>query len=87
VRHVNVPGPQDETIQKQFEELLSPAIHAQSAFYRSLSLRDRILNLPLMIAAILAMLWRQIPSVCELTRMPIERVCCGCAPPRYRNLP
>jgi hypothetical protein len=69
VRHVNVPGPQDETIQKQFEELLSPAIHAQSAFYRSLNLRDRILNLPLMIAAILAMLWRQIPSVCELTKV------------------
>lgn len=68
VRRVNVPGPQDETIQKQFEELLSPAIYAQSAFYRSLELRDRILNLPLMITAILAMLWRQIPSVCELTK-------------------
>ena len=68
VRRVNVPGPQDQTIQKQFEELLSPAIYAQSAFYRSLVLRDRILNLPLMIAAILAMLWRQIPSVCELTK-------------------
>lgn len=68
VRRVNVPGPQDETIQKQFEELLSPAIDAQSAFYRSLNLRDRILNLPMMIAAILAMLWRQIPSVCELTK-------------------
>lgn len=68
VRRVNVPGLQDETLQKQFEELLSPAIYAQSAFYRSLNLRDRILNLPLMIAAILAMLWRQIPSVCELTK-------------------
>jgi hypothetical protein len=68
VRRVNVPGPQDETLQKHFEELLSPAVYAQSAFYRSLNLRDRILNLPLMIAAILAMLWRQIPSVCELTK-------------------
>ncbi len=48
--------------------ILSPAVYAQSAFYRSLDLRDRILNLPLMIATILAMLWRQIPSVCELTR-------------------
>jgi hypothetical protein len=65
---MNVPGPQDEIIQKQFEELLSPAIYAQSAYYRSLDLRDRILNLPLMIAAILALLWRQIPSVCELTK-------------------
>ena len=68
VRRVNVPGPQDEIIQKQFEELLNPAIYAQSALYRSLNLRDRILNLPLMIAAILALLWRQIPSVCELTK-------------------
>lgn len=50
VRRVNVPGPQDETLQKQFEELLSPALYAQAAFYRSLKLRDRILNLPLMIA-------------------------------------
>lgn len=68
VRRMNVPGPQDEILQKQFEELLSPAIYAQSAFYRSLNLRDRILNLPLMIAAILALMWRQIPSVCELTK-------------------
>jgi len=68
VRRVNVPGAQDETLQAQFEELLSPAIYAQSAYYRSLKLRDRILNLPLMIAAILALLWRQIPSVCELTK-------------------
>ena len=68
VRRMNVPGVQDEIVQKQFEELLSPAIYAQSAFYRSLNLRDRVLNLPLMIAAILALLWRQIPSVCELTK-------------------
>src|SRR3972149_1572344 len=68
VRRVNVPGPQDETLQAQFEELLSPVIYAQSAYYRSLKLRDRLLNLPLMIAAILALLWRQIPSVCELTK-------------------
>jgi len=69
VRRVNVPGPQDETIQAQFEALLSPAIYAQSTYYRNLQMRDRILNLPLMIAAILALLWRQIPSVCELTKV------------------
>lgn len=68
VRRVNVPGPQDPTLQAHFEALLSPAIYAQSAYYRSLNLRDRLLNLPLMIAAMLAMLWRQVPSVCELTK-------------------
>ena len=68
VRRVNVPGPQDEAVQARFQELLDPAIDAQSAYYRSLGLRERILNLPMMVAAILALLWRQIPSVCELTR-------------------
>jgi hypothetical protein len=68
VRRVNVPGPRDEVLEAQFQELVSPAIYAQSAYYRNLQLRDRILNLPLMIAAILAMLWQQIPSVCELTK-------------------
>jgi len=43
----------------QFEELLSPAIYAQLAYYRSLKMRERILGLPLMITAILALLWRQ----------------------------
>ena len=33
VRRVNVPGPEDETLQAQFEELLSPAIYAQMAYY------------------------------------------------------
>jgi hypothetical protein len=69
VRRVNVPGPEDEVLQAQFEELLSPAIYAQMAYYRSLKMRDRILGLPLMITAILALLWRQIPSVCELTKV------------------
>lgn len=68
VRRVNVPGLQDEALQACFQELLDPAIYAQAAYYRSLQLRDRILNLPLMIAAILAMIWQQFPSVCELTK-------------------
>lgn len=68
VRRVNVPGPQDEVLQAQFRELLDPAIYAQAAYYRSLQLRDRILNLPLMVTAILAMIWQQFPSVCELTK-------------------
>jgi hypothetical protein len=68
VRRVNVPGPQDEVLRAHFRELLDPAIYAQSAYYRSLQLRDRILNLPLMVTAILAMIWQQFPSVSELTK-------------------
>ncbi len=58
----------DEELQAHFQELLDPAIYPQAAYYRSLQLRDRILNLPLMTTAILAMLWQQFPSVCELTK-------------------
>lgn len=68
VRRVHVPGPENEVLQAQFQELLDPAIYAQAAYYRSLKLRDRILNLPLMLTAILAMIWQQVPSVCELTK-------------------
>jgi hypothetical protein len=37
------------------------------SLYRQLDLRSRILGLPLMVAAVLTLLWRQVPSVHELT--------------------
>jgi hypothetical protein len=49
--------------------LISPAVANQLAYYRQLGLRSRILNLPLMVAAVLTILWRQVPSVRELTRL------------------
>jgi len=68
-RRRNVPGPDNEVIEAQLSELVSPAVANQLAYYRQLGLRSRILNLPLMVAAVLTMLWRQVPSVHELTRM------------------
>ena len=69
VRRRNRPSANDEVIEQQCKELLSPAVFNQEAYYRSLGMRSRILNLPLMVAAILTLLWRQVPSVHELTRM------------------
>jgi len=69
VRRKNVPGPDNEAIEAQLTELVSPAVANQMAYYRQLGLRSRILNLPLMVAAVLTILWRQVPSVHELTRM------------------
>ncbi len=69
VRRKNVPGPDNEAIEAQLTELVSPAVSNQMAYYRQLGLRSRILNLPLMVAAVLTILWRQVPSVHELTRM------------------
>jgi len=63
------PQPDNDAITKHLQDLLSPAIYAQSAYYRSLGLRERILNLTLMVAAVLTLIWRQVPSVQELSRM------------------
>jgi len=69
VRRRNVPGPDNEVIEAQLMELIGPAVANQMAYYRQLGLRSRILNLPLMVAAVLTILWRQVPSVRELSRM------------------
>jgi hypothetical protein len=44
---------EDEVVASHLEALLTPAITAQENYYRQLGLRDRILNLPLMVAAVL----------------------------------
>ena len=49
--------------------MVKPCIYEQLAYYRSLGMRERILGLPLMLAAILTLVWRQVPSVRELNRM------------------
>ena len=41
----------------------------QNKYCRQLGLRDRILTLPLMVAAVLTILWRDVAGVRELTRM------------------
>jgi hypothetical protein len=38
--------------------------------YRELGQRKRLLNLPVMVAIVLAMLWRQVSGVCALQRLP-----------------
>jgi Transposase DDE domain len=63
------PDASDAVIAQQLEALLTPAIDAQASHYRRLGLRERILTLPLMVAAVLTLLWRDVPGVGELTRM------------------
>jgi hypothetical protein len=65
----NSPQIENEAIANHLEDLLIPAMAAQKTFYRQLNLRDRILTLPLMMAAILSLLWRNLAGVTELTRL------------------
>lgn len=73
-----MPGPDNEALETQLTELVSPAIASQMSYYRQLGLRSRILTLPLMVAAVLTILWRQVPSVHELTRVLAREDLLGC---------
>ncbi len=74
------PMMEDEAIASQLEALLKPAITSQENYYRQLGLRDRILNLPLMVAAVLTLLWRDVAGVTELTRMLAREGFLWCKP-------
>jgi hypothetical protein len=51
-RKKNRPQVENEAIANHLEDLLIPAMAAQKTFYPELNLRDMILTLPLMMAAI-----------------------------------
>ena len=50
-------------------DLVSPVPYALTQHDRHLGLRTRPLNLPVMLAMVLALIWRQLPSVSELLRV------------------
>ncbi len=62
-------APPDEQIAGRLAEIIHPATLAQVAHFHRLGLRERTLNLPIMVALVLSMIWRQIGSVTELTKM------------------
>ena len=63
------PMREEEVIAAQLEELVTPAVLAQEKYYRQLGMRDRILNLPLMVAAVLTLIWRDVAGIRELSRI------------------
>ena len=63
------PMVEDRVIAEHLTALLTPTITSQSRFFRELGLRERILTLPLMVAAVLTLLWRDVPGVAELGRL------------------
>ena len=63
------PNVDNQAISQQLEDLVKPCVYNQLAYYRGLQMRARILSLPLMLAAVLTLVWRQVPSVRELNRM------------------
>jgi hypothetical protein len=62
-------APPDEQLTARLTEIVHPATLAQVAHYHDLGLRERVLNLPVMVALVLSMIWRQIEGVSQLVRV------------------
>jgi hypothetical protein len=67
-----VSTPTDEQVKERLTELVQPATLGQVGYFHSLGLRTRTLNLVVMMAFVLELIWRQISGVCELTRIVQE---------------
>ena len=74
------PMMEDEVVAAQLEQLVTPAVLAQEKYYRQLGMRDRILNLPLMVAAVLTLIWRDVAGVRELSRILAREGFLWCKP-------
>lgn len=60
---------EERVIAEYLTTLLTPMMTSQSKFFRECGLTERILTLPLMVAAVLTLLWRDVPGVTELARL------------------
>jgi hypothetical protein len=69
VRPRGAPGPTDEAIEARLAEVVGPATYAVAEQYRRYGLRWRVLTLPVMVALLVALIWRQVPSVRTLARL------------------
>src|SRR5260370_1966071 len=61
-----VSAPLSGPVAQGLTEVIHPATLAQLDHFRQLGLRERVLTLPVMVALVVTMLWRQIPAGCRL---------------------
>jgi hypothetical protein len=61
--------PTGEEIAARMTEIVHPVTLAQVKIFHEMGLRERILTLPVMMALVLSMIWRQIGSIQELTHV------------------
>lgn len=63
------PAVSSAAVEARLRDLVSPLTYALTHEYQRRGLRARVLTLPVMLALVLALIWRQIPSVDELLRV------------------
>jgi hypothetical protein len=60
-------------VEQRLSELIQPVTYGLIDAYHRLGLRERVLTLPITVAMVLGMVWRQVPSVAELLRTLAEQ--------------
>jgi len=63
---INAP---DEPVAQRLHDIIHPAMLSQVAHFHQQGLRERTLTLPIMMAFVLSLIWRQIGSISELARL------------------
>jgi hypothetical protein len=64
-----VVSPSAEQVEARLKEIVHPATMAQVAHYWDLGLRERVLTLPVMVAVVLSLIWRQVGGLRDLARL------------------
>lgn len=73
-------GPSAEVIEERLDELVHPALYNQVALFHAMGLRERTLSLPVMVAFVLSLIWRQMGSVSEAVRVLKREGFLWCSP-------
>jgi hypothetical protein len=61
--------PLDEQIERRLIDLVHPATLEQVTHFHAAGLRERVLNLPVMVSFVISMIWRHLGSVSEAVRV------------------
>ena len=62
-------APSAENVEQWLKDLIHTAVYSQLAMFRAMGLRARVLTLPVMMALVLSLIWRQIGAVGEAVRV------------------
>ena len=72
--------PLDAQVTEELTEIIHPYTLGQVAHFHQLGLRQRLLTLPVMVALVLTIIWRQIGSTAELVRSLRQEGFLWCSP-------
>jgi hypothetical protein len=66
--------PPDEQISARLTEIIHPVTLNQVAHFHQLGLRERVLTLPIMVALVVSLIWRQVGGVCDLMHLVVSEM-------------